>query len=343
MARARAAGSCPGQVGGVDHFVERHAEGVRQALATQFRCGGEAGPAAVDELRVGLLEAGRGGDLAGGLVEHAADFVTHAVERRQHGGAEAAGFLEHGVHHVGGGVGEAEAGEQGFDLEHVMQGETDIGKRCGVAAHRQVSIRCKGGAGGARVSAARRAGRGLVEGAAAVDIEAAQFLFLRGGADRALERIGEGAVAGKGVGDDQAGAGGRLELEGDDFGGDAADGHGRFGSEGASVFIADLERQAEVIEDHGHGAEILQAQGNIPPAVGAHGELLDAGTGGRDALDHATVAGGKGQGAAGDKGDKQGGTEAVVHGRNPRAGAAWAKAYYGVWWLCWLWVLVGAG
>ncbi len=130
----------PRQVGGVDHFVERHAQGVRQALPTQFRRGGQAGPAAIDELVVGLLEAGRGGHFTGGLVEHAADLVADAVERGQHGGAEAAGFLQHGIDHVGGGVGEAQAGEQGFDLEHVVQGETEVGKRGGVAAHRYVSV-----------------------------------------------------------------------------------------------------------------------------------------------------------------------------------------------------------
>ena len=130
----------PRQVGGVDHFVERHPQGVRQALAAQLRRGGQAGPAAIDELVVGLLEAGRGGHFTGGLVEYAADLVADAVERGQHGGAEAAGFLQHGIDHVGGGVGEAEAGEQGFDLEHVVQGETEVGKRGGVAAHRYVSI-----------------------------------------------------------------------------------------------------------------------------------------------------------------------------------------------------------
>ncbi|KAG1389976.1 hypothetical protein G6F59_015357 [Rhizopus arrhizus] len=130
----------PCQVGGVDHFVERYAQGMRQALATQVRRSGQAGPAAIDELVVGLLEAGRRGHLTGGLVEHAADLVTHAVERGQHGGAEAPGFFQHGIDHVGGGVGEAQAGEQGFDLEHVVQGETEVGKRGGVAAHRYGSI-----------------------------------------------------------------------------------------------------------------------------------------------------------------------------------------------------------
>ena len=113
---------------------------MRQALAAQLRRGGQAGPAAIDELVVGLLEAGRGGHFTGGLVEHAADLVADAVERGQHGGAEAAGFFQHGIDHVGGGVGEAQAGEQGFDLEHIVQGETEVGKRGGVAAHRYVSI-----------------------------------------------------------------------------------------------------------------------------------------------------------------------------------------------------------
>ncbi|MNI86734.1 hypothetical protein D3C73_1438530 [compost metagenome] len=113
---------------------------MRQALAAQFRRCGQAGPAAVDELVVGLLEAGWRGHFAAGLVEHAADLVAHAVERGQHAGAEAAGFFQHGIDDIGGGVGEAQAGEQRLDLQHVVQAETKVGKRGGVAAHRCVSI-----------------------------------------------------------------------------------------------------------------------------------------------------------------------------------------------------------
>ena len=129
----------PGQVCRVDHLVQRHAQGMRQALPTDLRRGGQAGPAAFHELFVGLLETGRRGHLAAGLVEHAADFIAHAVQRRQHAGTEAPGFFQHGIHHIGGGVGEPQAGEQLFHLQDIVQGEAEVGKRGGVAAHREAS------------------------------------------------------------------------------------------------------------------------------------------------------------------------------------------------------------
>src|SRR3546814_1244987 len=47
----------PGQVGGVDHFLQRNPGGMRQALSAELRRRGQAGPAAVDVLHIGLLEA----------------------------------------------------------------------------------------------------------------------------------------------------------------------------------------------------------------------------------------------------------------------------------------------
>ena len=102
--------------------------------------GHQPAPAAIDELFVGGLETRRRGHLVAGRIELAANLVTHAVERGQHAGAEAAGFFQHGIDDISGGVGEAQAGEQRFDLQHIVQAETKVGKRGGVAAHRCVSI-----------------------------------------------------------------------------------------------------------------------------------------------------------------------------------------------------------
>src|SRR5690606_16593550 len=55
----------PGEVGGVDHLLEGDIDQVRQPLAAVFRGRRKPGPAALDELEIGVAEAGRRGDLAG--------------------------------------------------------------------------------------------------------------------------------------------------------------------------------------------------------------------------------------------------------------------------------------
>ena len=66
---------------------------VRQALAAVARIAGEAVPAAVDELAIGLGVARGRGDLA--VREARALLVADAVQRIEHFARELAGFLEH--------------------------------------------------------------------------------------------------------------------------------------------------------------------------------------------------------------------------------------------------------
>jgi hypothetical protein len=116
----------PGQVGGVDHFLDGHAEGVRQALAAELRGRVEPRPAGLDVLRVGPDEAGGRGDRAGVPVEAAAFAVADRVERGQHRLGEARAFLQHRVDHVRGRLVESQAREQGRRVEQFVQDEADV-------------------------------------------------------------------------------------------------------------------------------------------------------------------------------------------------------------------------
>ena len=125
----------PREVGGVDHFLHRHADGVRQALATVFNRCIQRWPAGFDVLPVGLAEPGRGSDRAGGLVETAAHLIAHAVERSQHGLVEARAFLEHRVDEVAPHFVLAQVLEQRFNAKDIVQGKADIGQGGLVAGH----------------------------------------------------------------------------------------------------------------------------------------------------------------------------------------------------------------
>src|SRR5690606_30247169 len=126
----------PGQVGGVDHLLHRQPERVGHAHAAVLGRRGEAAPAAFGELRVRLLEAGRGGDAPGvGVIAHAVA-VADLVERRQHAFAKARAFLEDRVDRLAAGILVAELAERGLHPQHVVQGEADLVQRCGITAHR---------------------------------------------------------------------------------------------------------------------------------------------------------------------------------------------------------------
>src|SRR3546814_19380089 len=71
----------PGQVGGVDHLLERYPERFGQALPAEGFIGGQAVPATVDELLVRLLEAFGCGPRAAGLVVAAAPGVAGPLGR----------------------------------------------------------------------------------------------------------------------------------------------------------------------------------------------------------------------------------------------------------------------
>ncbi len=134
----------PREVRRVDHFLQRHARGVGQALAAEFHRRYQPGPTPFDELRVGLLEPRRRGDRAGVLVEPAADAVAGFVERCEHGFGEARSLIEHGVEHVAGRVGLAEACELLLRAEHVVQHESHVVEWRFIGAHEWAVIRMVG-------------------------------------------------------------------------------------------------------------------------------------------------------------------------------------------------------
>jgi hypothetical protein len=158
----------PGLVGAVEHLVEALVHHVRQALAAEGGVGRQRGPAAFDELRVGLLEAlGRGHGVRG-AVERAAFLVAAQVERGQHLGAELAAFLEHGVDRVG-----VEIGVRGValqflgDVEQLVQHELHVAQRRVVLGHGNSSKRNGKVVIGAAGSARMDSGGSAVHGAGA--------------------------------------------------------------------------------------------------------------------------------------------------------------------------------
>ena len=88
-----------GHVGRLPHFHDRGGEQLGKALAAVFRIARQRGPARLGELRVGVLPARRGGDLA--IVPLGAFLVAGPVQRGEHAAGELVGFFQDRVHEVG--------------------------------------------------------------------------------------------------------------------------------------------------------------------------------------------------------------------------------------------------
>jgi len=96
----------------------------------------DARPAALDPLRVGLLETLRRGD--DGIVPVTAFLIAGFVQRRKHLTRELGRFIEHGIDDFARRVFAAgQGGVDRLDIEHVVKHKTDIGQRCVVLAHEQ--------------------------------------------------------------------------------------------------------------------------------------------------------------------------------------------------------------
>jgi hypothetical protein len=126
---------------------------MRQLLAAEIGGRSKAVPAGGGPGGVGLLPAGRGGDMA--VLEGRAELVADAVERRDHVGGELAGFLEH---RIDGGFVEVAInafGDGGSQAGGVFEGKSDVGNG-GAVCHKRQSSRACGrvkGAWGARGTA----------------------------------------------------------------------------------------------------------------------------------------------------------------------------------------------
>src|SRR5690348_18079285 len=90
----------PGEVAGLENLRGGGAEHAGQGLSAVLLGVGQAGPATFGELPERLLERGRRGDLAGGLVELAALGVRRCIGRREQLLAQATGFFQHGGEQV---------------------------------------------------------------------------------------------------------------------------------------------------------------------------------------------------------------------------------------------------
>ncbi len=126
-----------GHVGRAEEFVDHLGQRRRQALPAEFGRHRNADPAALDDLLVGILEAGRRGDAAVG-VARAAFLVADAVERGEHLFAELGGLAQHRLDHVGRSVGETGQIAVAVEMEDVVQQEQRIVHGCFVGRHRSL-------------------------------------------------------------------------------------------------------------------------------------------------------------------------------------------------------------
>ena len=127
---------------GVPHFDAGGVDRVRQFLAAEIGGRGEAVPAGGGPGGVGLLPAGRRGDLA--VLERRAELVADAVERRDHVGGEFAGLLQHRIDGVLVEVAVNAVGDRGSQAGGVFEGKGDVGNR-GAVCHGAQSSRAGGG------------------------------------------------------------------------------------------------------------------------------------------------------------------------------------------------------
>ena len=108
---------------------------MRQALPADRRVAGQGRPAAVAKRVPGLLEALGRGDHAIAVVV-AAFFVTRAIDREQHLGAELAALLEHLVDQFAIGLRmRGQLLERVFDLQQLVDDELHVAQRGLVLGH----------------------------------------------------------------------------------------------------------------------------------------------------------------------------------------------------------------
>ena len=133
MAQARI--DAEAQVGRADDLADQELQGLGQALAAVFGIAGEAGPAALPESPISLLEAVRRAHHA--VFEAAPGRVARLVERQQFVLAKLGGFLEHGIDQIDGRfLTTRQRGNPAAVVVQVAQDETQVVERCAVGNHR---------------------------------------------------------------------------------------------------------------------------------------------------------------------------------------------------------------
>ncbi len=113
-----------GHVGGVHRLIGRQFQRLGQVLAAGVGGGGQAGPAALGELAIGVGEARRGGHHAVGPGRTLQ--VADPVQRGQHAFGELRRRLEHRAHQVDVIVRKGAGGRDLVDARHGLQGEGEI-------------------------------------------------------------------------------------------------------------------------------------------------------------------------------------------------------------------------
>ena len=114
-----------GEIGRRQELVDLLGHEHRQTLAAELARRGDADPAALHDLSVGVLEAlGRGH--AAVVVAGAALDVANAIERGKYVFAEFSGFAENSLDEVGRGVSETREIGVALDVEHVIEQEQHV-------------------------------------------------------------------------------------------------------------------------------------------------------------------------------------------------------------------------
>jgi hypothetical protein len=105
-----------------------------QALAAESGIGGERRPARLDQLPIGLLEAGWGGDGAVGMA-HAAVRVADLVQRLQHLLEKFCALSQHLIDEVERSLREARQVGVAIDAEHIFEEKAILAQRRCVGRH----------------------------------------------------------------------------------------------------------------------------------------------------------------------------------------------------------------
>jgi hypothetical protein len=130
-------------VGRAKKFVDHFGQGCRQALAAIFGRHRDADPAALDDLLVGLLEAGGRGNAAIGVMR-AGFLIADAIERGENFLAELRGFAQHRLHHIGRSVGKTRQIAVAVKVEDVIEQEQGIVHGRFIGRHWSLPAFCRG-------------------------------------------------------------------------------------------------------------------------------------------------------------------------------------------------------
>ena len=121
-------------IAGCDHFIERHRQHHRHALAAKFRVTRKAGPAAIDKGAIGRLEAIGCGDRTV-FMAGAALLVTHPVKRLQNLLANLRAFGQHRLQQIRPSRGIGRQIAQPLQTQNLTHQKAELFQRCLIDRH----------------------------------------------------------------------------------------------------------------------------------------------------------------------------------------------------------------